>query len=212
MRDLTLILDMSGSMAEDVDDTLGGINGMLKDQRGLGDDCRFTLVVFNDKCEVMIDHLPIGECPRIDGNYYQPHGGTRILDAVGETVTKKRAKFDKDGKPDTIRLVIFTDGKEGRSRKFTKDQISAMLDECGTDGWDVVFMGASMDDVNAAAAGGGAYTGRNTRTHSYDGNVQEAHTSMSMYFMSGNFGDPGVEAAEDPDSEAQGGDPGSETE
>ena len=190
MLDLTLVLDMSGSMAENVSDTVGEINGMLNDLRELDEPCQFTLVVFNDQPEVMIDHLPIKDTPRIDGHYYQPGGGTRILDAVGTTIKKKRDKFGKGGKPDAIRLVVFTDGQEGRSTKFTKDEITAMLDQCKADGWDVMFMAASLGDVNAAAA----YTGKGTVSMAYTpGKAKQTMGSMSMYFQTGQLSDQVVE-------------------
>jgi len=189
MRDLTLILDMSGSMAEVVDDTLGGVNGMLKDQRSQGDDCRFTLVVFAERPEVIFDHAPLAEIPRIDGNHYQPGGGTALLDAIGETISKKRLKFAKDGgKPEIVRLAIMTDGQENLSRKFKKDEVTALLKEVEDEGWEIVFAGADLDQVADVAAMSGGHTYTTGYTASPAG-TRQTLGGMSMYFSTGSVGD-----------------------
>lgn len=60
---LYFLLDRSGSMQSIRDDTIGGFNAFMAEQRQHAGDCRVTLAQFDDRYEVVYTDRPIAEVP-----------------------------------------------------------------------------------------------------------------------------------------------------
>ena len=60
--DITVVLDRSGSMSCIRDDTIGGFNSFLKDQKAAPGEDLLTLIQFDDKYETMHDAIPTPAC------------------------------------------------------------------------------------------------------------------------------------------------------
>ena len=86
---LYFLLDRSGSMQSIRDDTIGGFNAFIADQRQHPGDCRVTLAQFDTDYEVTYENLPIADVPKLD---LQPRE-FRLLEYLmrhsGQTVTRK---------------------------------------------------------------------------------------------------------------------------
>ena len=142
--ELIFILDRSGSMAGLEKDTIGGYNSLLKKQQGK---VNVTTVLFDDRYEILHDHLPIGKVKPITEQEYYVRGCTALLDAVGRTINHMSAYDDKNHQ---FIMVITTDGYENASREFTLKQISSMIEVKRARGWEFIFLGANIDAIETA--------------------------------------------------------------
>jgi len=148
---VSVLLDRSGSMASVVDDTIGGFNTFVEQQKHLPGECRVTLVQFDnqDPHEVVFDAIPPREVMPLTDRTYQPRGGTPLLDAVGMLIQRldKRVAVD----PDEDQLVaIITDGYENSSGHFSKEEIAGMITLRERGDWTFVFLGADIDAFGEA--------------------------------------------------------------
>lgn len=143
---VTVLLDRSGSMGSVVDDTIGGFNTFLDEQRQLPGECRVTLVQFDgqDPQDVVLNAAPIAEAANLDADTYRPRGSTPLLDAVGAVVERIDARIAAD--PDEFQLVaIITDGHENASVRRTGEEIRELVRSRSDAGWAFVFLGANVD-------------------------------------------------------------------
>ena len=180
---VSVLLDRSGSMSSIADDTIGGFNTFVAQQRELPNECRITLVQFDgqDRQEVVANAVPVTEMADLDGYTYQPRGNTPLLDAFGtliETLDKRTA-----ADPDEFQLVaVITDGHESSSERFRRDQIADMVTARSDAGWAFVFLGANIDSFGEAhTMGMGAGQAANW-DHTGDG-VRDSFAMLSASSM-----------------------------
>lgn len=83
--DITIILDRSGSMGTIQNDTIGGVNRFIEDQRKAPGEASFTLVQFDDQYEPGA-LANIKDAPPLTRETYQPRGWTALHGAIGRTV------------------------------------------------------------------------------------------------------------------------------
>lgn len=118
LTSINVILDGSGSMGHLVNDTIGGFNQFLQDQKDLPGEAMLSLTVFNSKCKTVHDNIPIGNVPALSKNEYKASGGTALLDAVGlsiDNLGNKLASLKEEDRPSKILFLIITDGEENSS-------------------------------------------------------------------------------------------------
>ncbi len=154
LTELVFIIDRSGSMAGLEGDTIGGFNGMLKEQQAAEGDAIVTTVLFDDQYELLHDRINIQAIAPLTDKDYTVRGTTALLDAVGKTVHKLR-KVQKataeDYRAEKVMFVIITDGAENASRKFTAEQVKTLIEhQRAKYNWEFVFVGANMDAVMEA--------------------------------------------------------------
>lgn len=157
---ITVILDRSGSMESIRDDTIGGFNAFLNQQRSEEGSATLTLVQFDsqDSYEVIHRFRSLEVIPELTRNTFVPRSGTPLLDAIGRGVNdleSSLAELKEDDKPSGVVIVIITDGQENESHEFTKEQIEKMIREKQTkDGWQFVFLSADMAAIDDALTSG----------------------------------------------------------
>ena len=156
---ITVILDRTGSMEVIRDDTIGGFNTFLKQQKEEPGKATMTLVQFDtqDPYEVIHQMTPIKDVPELTRKTYVPRAATPLLDAMGRGINDLDsilAKMEKKEKPSRIVMVIITDGQENSSREFRKDQVEKMIREKTTEGWQFVFLSADLGAIDEAMATG----------------------------------------------------------
>ncbi len=145
------LLDRSGSMQGLTEDVIGGFNQFVTDQAAKPGKARLTAVQFDggDPFEVIMDAKRIGKVPKLTSEVYQPRGVTPLYDAVGKLITsaeKHIAHRKEKGWPEEDQLVIvFTDGLENASRKFSRRKVFDLIRDRMDAGWTFVFMGANQD-------------------------------------------------------------------
>lgn len=150
---LYFLLDRSGSMQSIRDDTIGGFNAFITQQRQHAGDCRVTLAQFDDRYEVVYTDQPIAAVPGLD---LQPRGTTALLDAIGHLVTDAGthlASLPEDQRPGTIIVGIMTDGHENASREWTHPAIKALVQQqTKTYNWEFLYMGADQDAIEVGTS------------------------------------------------------------
>jgi len=149
MTELVFVLDRSGSMSGLASDTIGGFNSMIEKQRQEPGETLVTTVLFDDRCEVIHDRVPLEKVPALTEKEYFARGCTALLDAVGGTV-RHIAKIHKyarpEDRPGKTMFVITTDGMENASRRYGYERVREMIrHEEEKYGWEFLFLGADID-------------------------------------------------------------------
>lgn len=143
---VSFLLDRSGSMQAIVGDVIGGFNGFLREQQAQAGACHMTLVQFDsqDPFEVLIDDMDVKAMRPLDAARYQPRGMTPLLDATGALLdhAERRAQAGRD--EDQV-VVVFTDGEENASQRWTREALFGRVERLKAAGWSFVFLGANQD-------------------------------------------------------------------
>lgn len=138
-----LILDRSGSMATIKEDTVGGVNTFIEDQKKEPGKAKLTLVKFDHEYEVVLDRVKLSKVEKID---LEPRGSTALLDAIGKTINSVP---EKDLDKNNI-FVIVTDGMENASIEFNNEQIRQLIEDRQNRGWTFIYLGANQDSFAVA--------------------------------------------------------------
>jgi hypothetical protein len=157
---ITVILDRTGSMESIRDDTIGGYNTFLEQQKTEPGMATLTLVQFDtqDPYEVIHKFKPIKEVSALTRETFVPRASTPLLDALGCGINDLQAcigQLKEEDRPAKVVMVIVTDGQENSSREFRKDQIEKMVKEKKEkDTWQFVFLSADLAAIDDAMAVG----------------------------------------------------------
>jgi len=144
---ISVILDRTGSMDSIRDDTIGGFNAFLADQRAIQAPTTFTLVQFDSEApfEVLHAFAPIAAVQPLTRETYVPRANTPLYDAIGRGITgldDRLAAMPPAERPKRIVFVIVTDGEENASREFTGREVRRLITARRRDGWQFVFLSA----------------------------------------------------------------------
>jgi len=157
---ISVILDRSGSMESIRDDTIGGFNTFLQQQKAEPGMATLTLVQFDtqDPYEVIHRFKPIAEVPPLNRETYVPRASTPLLDTLGRGINDLEAslgELKEEDRPSKVVVVVVTDGRENSSREFRKDQIERMIKEkTEKSSWQFVFLSADLAAIGDAMAVG----------------------------------------------------------
>lgn len=143
MTNLVFILDMSGSMSSLQQDTIGGYNTLLNEQKKLEDKCKVTTILFDDRYIILHNQVDIKKVEDITSKEYKPLGMTALLDAIGKTIITLDDKIEN--KEDKVIVNIITDGYENASKEFTWQTIKHLIKLNRERGWVFTFIGANID-------------------------------------------------------------------
>ncbi len=149
---LYFLLDRSGSMNTIVEDTVGGFDAFIAEQRKTAGECKVTLAQFDDAYEEVYVDRPIAEVPSL---VLVPRGTTALLDSIGRLVVdagKRLAAMPEGERPGTVIVGIMTDGMENASQEWTHDQVKQLI-ERQTDvyQWQFLYLGADQDAIEVGA-------------------------------------------------------------
>ncbi|MCQ2529871.1 MAG: VWA domain-containing protein [Lachnospiraceae bacterium] len=153
ITELVIVIDKSGSMEGLEEDTIGGINAMLKEQKSIDGECYVTAVMFNEAWEFTYDRVKLSQVKPLTKKDYRVGGCTALIDALGssiehiETIHKYIRKEDV---PEHVMFFITTDGLENASHKFSSDDVKRKIEAKKEVGWEFVFAGANIDAVETA--------------------------------------------------------------
>jgi hypothetical protein len=153
---VTFVLDSSGSMDEIRDDTIGGFNTFLGDQRDEDGTATVSLYDFNTGVTNVYQMRAIESAPLLDADTYTPGGRTALFDAittaVDETATLVQGMAEAD-RPDTVIVVVLTDGRENAS-ETPGEVVRERVEQRREAGWEFLFIGANQDAALAASSMG----------------------------------------------------------
>ncbi len=168
--DITVVLDRSGSMSSIREDTMGGFNTFLKEQKEAEGETKFTLTQFDDRYEIVHDGLPVSDVPELTNKTFVPRGSTALLDAMGRTINTVGSRLDaleESEKPEKVIFVVITDGHENSSRGFARSEVFEMVKhQTDTYNWEFIYLGANQDAI--AAGHNMGFSTRNSMSYSAD--------------------------------------------
>ncbi|MBE6041645.1 MAG: VWA domain-containing protein [Clostridiales bacterium] len=149
LTELVMILDRSGSMSGLEADTIGGFNSMIDKQKKEDGDAYVSVVLFDDRSDVIYDRVDISRVEPMTDRQYYVRGCTALLDAVGGAIRHIRNvhKYAREEDvPEKTVFVITTDGMENASRRYSYDDVRRMIEERREkDNWEFIFLGANID-------------------------------------------------------------------
>ena len=163
---INVVLDKSGSMCSIRDDTIGGYNTFVGDQKKDDDSVvMLSLTTFNTQVDRVHVAQDLSQVEELDHNSYIPSGGTALFDAVASAIRDvEKAMQREDKKKAAVLMVILTDGQENSSTKTTKEQVGKMIKSKEDEGnWTFIFLGADLDNWVGESLGISCANVRNTR-------------------------------------------------
>ena len=141
--DRVFLLDCSGSMESCWDDTIGGFNAFLNEQKATGG--TLTLIQFDHEYQLTYERTNIGDVTSLSRETYKPRGSTALLDAIGRLIKDWKGSSNPS-------VAILTDGQENSSHKFTKAHIKDLIEQKTKDGWTFAYLGANQDAFAEASS------------------------------------------------------------
>lgn len=148
---IAVVLDRSGSMSAVRDDTIGGFNTFVEEQRKAPGTCDLTLVQFDDQYEVNYVAVPIDRVAKLTTDTFQPRGMTALRDGIGRTINevgRRLSAMAEDQRPGRVVFVIITDGQENASKEFGAAKIKEMIEhQSKAYSWAFMYLGANQDAV-----------------------------------------------------------------
>lgn len=144
MKDVTIILDRSGSMNHLKNSVVEHFNNFLGEYKATGEKSSFSLVQFDHEIEKLIDNKPIQKVKPLTLSDFNPRGTTSLNDAIGITVQEKLKSFSKKTK---VVIAIITDGLENSSIEYTTEMVKRVINHGRAKGWNILFFGANQDSI-----------------------------------------------------------------
>lgn len=141
--DVVFLLDRSGSMQGIEEDTIGGYNSYIKEQKK--NDINVTTVLFDNNYEMLTERVDIKKIKKLTSKDYFVRGSTALLDAIGKTIAYMDSKKAKK-----VLFIITTDGMENASREYTKDKIKNMIKKHKN--WEFMYIGADIDSYSEGSS------------------------------------------------------------
>lgn len=147
LTEIVVVVDESGSMHSTADDAIGGFNSFIASQKEIEGEANVTLVLFDDKYQIVYNGLPIDYVSELTNETYIPGGSTALVDAVGKTIdllSERISSLEEEEKPEKAIVIVITDGYENASKEYKGSDVSKKLkDYQSKEGWEVIFIGAS---------------------------------------------------------------------
>lgn len=192
LTELVFILDRSGSMSGLEADTIGGFNSMIEKQKQEEGEAFLTTVLFDSKVETVNDRVKLENVKPLTEKQYFVRGTTALLDALGMSITHisnihKYAR--EEDVPEKTLFIITTDGMENSSRTYSRAQVKELIEAKKEEGWEFIFLGATLDAVEEAESIGISRKMASRNTF----NIEGIHEDFAIFnhFVSGVRNAPG---------------------
>jgi len=164
------ILDSSGSMSSIMQDSIGGFNQFLKEQRELPDEATITVALFDGfrNYQLVYDNVDIKEAKDLTSKEWYPRNLTALYDAIGKTINADKARLDRLGSeaPSKVLVCVVTDGLENDSKEYTVNDIKKLIKDCEKQDWNFIYLAANQDAFDVGTGFG--ISGGNTFTYTAD--------------------------------------------
>lgn len=146
------VLDRSGSMMNKVEDTVGGFNSFIAEQRKNEGETFVTLAQFDDRYELPYVGLHIDDVPSLR---LVPRGSTALYDAIGKTITRTAEKLREmpaKERPGSVVFIIMTDGYENASVEYGLAEVKRLIEKHQKKNWLFQFFGADVSALQVASS------------------------------------------------------------
>lgn len=145
MLDVVFILDKSGSMSNNIDNTITSFNEYLEKEKANDFKTNITTVLFSDTYNYLHKNEDIKNVKPITTNEYSCSGCTALYDAIGNSIN-----YIDSTKHDKVLFIIITDGYENASKEFKKDTITKMIKNHNN--YEFIYIGADIDSYSAGSS------------------------------------------------------------
>lgn len=159
LTEIICIVDKSGSMGRVKNDTIGGFNEFLENQKKEEGDANLTLVLFDTSNKVLYNGTPIQEVEPLSTETYQPGGWTGLYDAIGvgiDATLERRESMPEKEKAANVIFAILTDGEENRSEEYKGEagraSIFEKINHQRENNWEFIFLGANQEAISSGRA------------------------------------------------------------
>jgi len=149
---IVFLLDETGSMNSILNDTIGGFNSFIRQQKDIKEArMKFTLILFNSgKIEKRYIDVDINEVAELSTHNYIPNNGTPLWDAIGKTINELASGGLGSNINNNVLFVIYTDGEENSSQEYTVEAIKKMIEEQQKAGWEFLYLGVDITKFDDA--------------------------------------------------------------
>ena len=142
--DVVFILDKSGSMGGQEENTISSFNEYLEKEKKNKYETNITTVLFSDSYSILHDRVDVKKMKKLTNKEYFVGGCTALYDALGNTIHSFEHKDT-----DKVLYIIITDGYENASREYNKDNIKELIK--GQNNSEFIFVGADIDSYTAGS-------------------------------------------------------------
>ena len=140
--DVIFVLDKSGSMSNNIDETISNFNEYLEREKNNKYDTFVTTMLFNQTNHFLHKSLPVKNIKPLTKNDYYTQGCTALYDALGDAIN-----YIENRKTDKVLFIIITDGYENASIKYNQKTIFKKINSHKE--WEFLYIGADIDSYQA---------------------------------------------------------------
>lgn len=148
---IEFLLDETGSMGSCKNQTVGGFNDFLDEQKAQSGKCLLTLTKFATSRQTTpyVD-IDVSMVPAMRPEWFLPSGGTNLRDAIGSRIQAVKLRTANWATKPNVLFVVMTDGDDNASREFNETAIKSGIEMCSDEGWTFVYLGADQDALKVA--------------------------------------------------------------
>ena len=152
IKDITIILDRSGSMNAIREAVITQFNDFIAEYNNENSDHLFSLVQFDHEIENLFTGVPIMDVKKLKPSDFEPRGTTSLRDAIGMTIQSIKSRLKglpkEDRKNHQVIIAVITDGFENSSEEYSVETLKKIMDKVQNNkGWKFLFFGANQDSV-----------------------------------------------------------------
>ena len=142
--DVVFILDKSGSMGGQEENTISSFNEYLEKEKNNKYNTYITTVLFSDTYSILHDRIPVKKVKKLTNKDYFVGGCTALNDALGNTINSMKQKDT-----DKVLFIIITDGYENASKEYHKEDIKKLINK--NKDYEFIYIGADIDSYAAGS-------------------------------------------------------------
>ncbi len=140
--DVVFILDKSGSMGGQEENTISSFNEYLEKEGKNKYKTYISTILFSNNYTILHDREDVSKVKKLTEKDYYVEGCTALYDALGNTINNMRAKDT-----DKVLFIIITDGYENASKEYKKEDIKKLIKE--NSNYEFIYIGADIDSYAA---------------------------------------------------------------
>jgi hypothetical protein len=131
------------------DDTIGGFNKFIEEQKLVPGKATVTLTTFSSDVTTVHDFVDISNVEPLTRSTYSPGGSTALWDALAttiDTVGKTLATMPEAVRPSKVLVLVITDGQENTSRRYKASDVRHMVQRQEKEyAWTFTYLGSDID-------------------------------------------------------------------